>query len=733
MGGSMLSCFSRAFTGNFFGALKRHHLMFRYFVWSYVLFALAACAPERESSFQRVPLPRLAKTEFSPLLPVSQSVESELLSSFFENSPKDVSASLAACAWIEAYPELSLDEARFRMAENLVIHLGGKKIEIHANSANSMETESFLGQISSRAHGAEAGEIYSLNGRIDIAANAIYQFGLTRTLREGEDGRGIPDRARFMRELDEEISKKDLFIGQPFARLKQLILGLGVVDFYKLRNDLITTKIHESLPGVFDHNTREKSQVYRLFHVIPEIVFSNAIRDQFSVLPNLSDNKFALATKLVVLKRMLKNFEKPLPLFVNNSWLAFEKDSRISVNLALSGMLSNKPSEQVCGAVLFNRSLSQLLSLIGYVRPPMIQDSVLKTSRLPEFKKMLNHDQGSVLKSCPIPGVFSTFQEGRNLRLLIDENDLGTTENRDYLLPARIPAIPACDPSVAVAENSWDYLHFSKFYNDSVAGSDEWLALLRAVSQFLVAFNPGAEWWRGDRQFPLMNLQDLNKAALSEGILPYESHALALGIINLAVTQFEKKHLVLMNSAGQEVLSSDDAMALRISQKPRIAGAKGKVATTVYSATLLTEAAFKFGVSFKRLAEWKTTAEKMRSDMEFIKNPEERKLMIADYDGFMQGVFGSIDNLEMLTEESDDSVRSLLSNLQVATALLMSSFVRQKSDGSYGCFAEIENDLDQATEKMIGVCTAEEERRFKVLMRILAKTYQSPLFSRYSE
>lgn len=286
--------------------------------------------------------------------------------------------------------------------------------------------------------------------------------------------------------------------------------------------------------------------------------------------------------------------------------------------------------------------------------------------------------------------------------------------------------------------NSWEYDNYNRPHLGEKASGEDLLNLLHGVSHFLVSFNPGADWWTSDTNvtpFPLAAFDNLAQIKTSGGILPLQSHALSLALVNIAIASIVKEHVVLLDSEGNETTDQDNTMGVRYSDKARTPLSGGTIVTTARNASLALETVLKFSASFERLATWKVGANRhLDDDLSKEPDPKKRDALIKEYSTFVKGMYGSDSNFDRLTSHEEGSMRKKLEKVELALALLGASFAKPEPNGSFSCYNQLVKNLDlrNSEEQKLGKCSEEDEKRWKRVMAQVASLYHSPLFAKFA-
>jgi hypothetical protein len=103
-------------------------------------------------------------------------------------------------------------------------------------------------------------------------------------------------------------------------------------------------------------------------------------------------------------------------------------------------------------------------------------------------------------------------------------------------------------------------------------------------------------------------------------------------------------------------------------------------------------------------------------------------------------MFGSEENLQMLTDSGAASVRSQLKDLKLALALLLNKFAKAEGRDAlgriqYSCYSTLTLDPESGVEFPEGQCSSQRGNRLQSelelwsqAMRLVGRVYQSPLY-----
>jgi hypothetical protein len=567
-------------------------------------------------------------------------------------------------------------------------------------------------------------DIARVNGRVDVAYNPLFQLGLL--LQE------IPDRKKFLELIDEEISNS-------FFRIIPLIAWKALItspfgDVYKERNKLLEDKISEALPGSFD---RRGDRVFLLEEALPNVVLQNGIPTVGMLGPTFDDTKESRIEKNLNLEGILRAYSTPVDLIVSEEWSEVFRLDRLALASSVSAFLRNDPLEQACATVLLHRSFAQMLAVIGMDRLPVKPTSKdPKRYAFPEIAQLLNGKDSSEFMVCPTSGVFA--KDESYIRVSVDFLGSYTKEGPPLDLSRQAKRPELCTPQTAIpfAQAQDSLWPPRRQAIEDLARAEDWLDVLGGFVNFAVAINPGSAWWRSSQNvlgYPLVAFDDINRAKGLGGILPVDAHVLALGLLNLGVPNFLNKHMVYLNSENRfRDMSDSDVIKIRISEDAfdRTKLAPKQVRTTIRSAARLAEMAFKLSNSLWRLDDWLVTArasladEISRSEKGLSSRTVES--ILKEYQDFVEGLFGSEENLLLLVATGDNSIRADLERLKEASAMLMAAFENPQGV----CFASLDLDLSTAVEQGVGECNPAERKEWNYSLSLIADRYQSALFER---
>ena len=708
-----------------------------------VAFGVTACAPRREAR------PRVLIPQMAPLSPADQPASPNTPFQLLELD-SSVPTSITACDRLASLPAPSSELARFRLISDMTTNeKGPSRIQnsdedlerifheiqmAKMQSSTKIPTDGHSASITSVGNNKGLVDLSRLYGRVDIAANPMYQYALLQGTQP------VFDKETFMFEVNKQI--KDSPITLPFLIGYELLLRTGVLNVYNERNRIYQNRIDKSFPGIFldDDSTRVKIR-----ESLPEAIFRNGSPEIAQLTPAPLDSAEAIQKKLQKLNLLGSVYSRPVALFASPKWSDFREDIRINMTVAVRGINSGNSQEQACATVLFHRAMSQMLTIMGFDRPLMQDNPNNNTSRLADFKDWLVDPKGQELRLCPGAGSFVRHEHNITLYREDLENYADTGTANPLLLGKR-PFLPSpCTSNEALdyVKGRMSAVEFNPELSDLASG-DEQLDFISGISYLLMTFNPGANWWLNSATgpgLPLGYVTSLDTYRTSGAILPFETHVLALGLLNVAFNNFADGHVVIIDSDGHETKSMHEAMGVRVSPEDRKNNKTKIVRTSIRSATLMTDMAIKLGATLEQTARWYANARDAVSEqIKHAPNADERKRIEADFSHFIEGVFGSDRILKKLTTTEPGSLREQLDGLRSAGILLTTRFATRKADGSLGCAAEIINDLEKGTETLAGDCSnvdrgqsKSDRRMWSDSLSLVAASTQSPLYTKMAK
>lgn len=608
------------------------------------------------------------------------------------------------------------------------------------------------GNVSLRTRKKGSIDFQNLYGRVHLNDNPLFEYGLLRALSNPETG--LPDRDGFFAALDAEVKKtlcrsiEVIKEGQKKKELKcfertpllflpllgyRALLRIGILDPLKERNKFAREMIANEMPGAYD----TEFKLYKLKETFPDVIVQNGTPYVQVLNPLPTDSDQEIKRKDEDLRKVLAVFARRVPMFRDNTWASFQEDMRWGLSAGIRGMQSVNPIEQACASMIFHRAFAQMLSIKGYDRPPT---KVVKTPKgirrpLAELEELLVHPKGQRLKGCRATGSFT--RRGR-LTQVRDAELSDMSKGSILQLSSQPLPLEACQLS---SSNSMLESLYPDTKNEIAEGAltqfpnaslNQKLEFLSGMSYFMMAFAPGAKWWFGEDALVSYPLSDFASTSVSDmlasgGLMPYESFALSLGFLNLVGNSLIEEHLVYVDEDNKEVARDSDKVAgIRIASVPRKPFEKGSVVTDVRSVMLLVDVVFRLDETLSKMASWYET---------FKRNPDPT-LKAKLY----EGMFGSEENLQMLTDSGAASVRSQLKDLKLALALLLNKFAKAEGRDAlgriqYSCYSTLTLDPESGVEFPEGQCSSQRGNRLQSelelwsqAMRLVGRVYQSPLY-----
>jgi hypothetical protein len=510
---------------------------------------------------------------------------------------------------------------------------------------------------------------------------------------------------------------------------------LGLADVYSKRNEIIQDRINQAFPTAFDAKRRPVD----LRGSFPEALLRNGIPFLARLIPAQGDSREVQQQKLVQLQGVLSAYSRETPVFSDASWKSMADEIEASMNLSLAALGATNSHEQACATVLMHRSFTQLLSVIGFDKSPLLYDEQSGEGYFPSFEKLLDHKEGSTLRACRQA---SYFVDG-SYRRFLTADDLGNfNTGTDYWPLDKHPASTEfCTPQKALPLESWQYNNQDRPASQGVADSDDWFDLIRSSAHFAAALNPGASWWDSNPArmgYPLIKFDSLHNVAQTGGLLPYQAHALGLAVMNVAVSALDRRHLVYMDRDGSEVKDAEKALLIRLSLKARAKGSHQPAITTLRSALTLVDTVLKLRGSFSVVADWQYRGDAyiaaLKADTKV--DAEELAFEEIEYAAIKKGLFGGPDNLQNLTTTQPGKARDIMRRVQIASLMLAGQFAKKQPGGGYSCYTQIKTSFNGdgtlASEERLGECKGDDRRLFKEVFGKVAKLYGSPLFAEYA-
>lgn len=670
----LLSCFDP----------RRPHLFGPLYVLTGAMLVLASCAPQSPVPFE--------PTRLVPFDPVSAAADDDFgegsgrLNKLIEEAYLGGQRrELSACEVLARAPTPRVFEPRFQVLNEFSLR----------TSAEGRRTR------------------LRLDGRVALANNPLYQLAILEV--------EIPDRAEFLRLMDEEIRSYTI-VAHPLLRLGELLFKMNIADVYKKRNEIIQERLSAAFPGMFDPAVN----LHPMDLSLPDALLRNALTDAAA-------RRVESAEANAQRKAVSGLARAPLRVFHADNWDEFGPRFR-EANIAWrDGLVSDDPQENVCAATLAHWNFSQLLEILGQERLP-VQYLPDDRSYVPQFSDLLeSYDQQDYLV-CRQPGMF--VESGHRKFVGAAELEEFSSKTHRWDLSSKLFLYEDCYPSRAKPRSSFGNTTEREHSVQSAAGDqanlEDWLELLHSLSHWIATVSPGSQTWRAStRPYPLIPFDGINAIRSSGGVLPLQAHAAALAMINVSVTALEKKHLVLLDSVGRETTDQQAAAALRLSLEPRNPGSNTTAVTTLKSVVRLTEALLLMRAGLEQTAGWIEAAEREQAIFE-AEEPD--PLLVsqhrADFDRFINGLFGNRKNLDELTESRAGSVRDKVDQLTLASAMLLMKFQKQ-------CAKQIRStptvESPRFVEQFEGTCDATDQHHIDRVAALVGRAFRAPIFFRGGE
>lgn len=563
-------------------------------------------------------------------------------------------------------------------------------------------------------------QISTVMGSVDMGSSPLYQYALL--------SQAIPDKVEFLALVEQEYAKAASFGDQAKMWAARLLLKLGVLNPYSIRNSAIQSKMDAALPGAF----AVQKQKFLFKDSIPGAIFQNGNPGLTVLNSNATDARDSRAAKLQKLTAILNAYARPVKLFSDASWQTFAFEAKSSLSLSLRGLLSKDLRQQSCATVLLHRSFAQLLTVMGYNRSPTNALAGQQRSVLPDVPQMLVSETSQNFAVCPTQGSF--LKDGKHVLLSRDDISVGGGSGGSYFYIGSQPYVAgACSRDKAVGFGT-NFTAGEGAPGVNASGS-AFLAFAEGVANFMVAFNPGAPWWHRPENnigFPLSPFESMERIKTSGAILPTDAHALALGFLSLSFQTLTDRYLMFVDADNKEVHDTSAAAGVRVSEQDRVASSPGVVQTNIKAAASLLEIALKFSNSLLELSDWKTQAESYLSD-ELKSEPDARRrsALRTDYQNFIDSMFGDQANLDKVTASGPSSLREQLNDLQLVAAVLAAKFALHTKTG-VDCAEDIWTNPQTGEERISGKCTEQEKKDWKYALSLAGQAFHSPLFLKLS-
>ncbi len=572
-----------------------------------------------------------------------------------------------------------------------------------------------------------------LQGRVDMSQSPLYEYSLVSQME-------LPNEEQILKMVDDEIFKSPIKF--PFILTFRLGLMTGVVNPFTVRNNKVVDTVNDAFPGAFESSEllTGKREVFPLHKSFPEALINNGVPAFATLLPTPQDSREDLIRKEKAFRAVLEAFTAQLPLFVGQSWSDWRFDMRRSLSVAIRWIQTSQADEQACASVLMHRSMAQMLSVMGYDKVPTV--AINGGHALPKLETLLGQKSGLKVKVCPRGGSFVL----KDKLLKLSEADLSSySPDKKYFNLTKTPSDAGlCTTAESVLVDSPQYKSWVGQKVDQFAGFSELMEFTSALHYFVAGFNPGSPWWFSDlgtTPLPLSQFKDLKSIPSEGGLLPFKAYALSLGLMQIGAQNLQHEHLLYLDRDGKEA-KIDNAIGIRLSVEPLSAVRKSgthKVLSKLRSVALLAEMAVKLSRTLEMLDMWRDESAR-RLDQEIVQEPNQdnQEKIRREYDDFINGLFGNASNLDLLVNNGPGSLRAQLAKLRLASAMLLSSFVKENPDGSITCFDSIETNYANGVEKKIGTCSSDmlgyapsDKRIFIEAIQLLAYDFQSPIFKSY--
>ncbi len=561
----------------------------------------------------------------------------------------------------------------------------------------------------------------SMEGSIRLDENPFYEMALMAQSTE------LPNRQEFIKLAEEELKASPI-------RLLGL-LGLktawitGALNPYDQRNLIIRGRLNTAFPGLFASAAEEE-----MSESLTDVLIRNSL-PTIELLAGLpGDSRNQLAAKEELLKLIFKRYQRLLPLFPGGSWNSYFEDSRWSLSLALRSLKSPDLIQQACGSALLQRAFAQMISIMGYDRPP-----VEANGGLIPMERFLMHPESTYFRGCIAPGSF--IRRGRYAKLIQNDKRSDFIDNK----PGRESTLRLADAprtletcthrrSIPILADTPERMRSDIPAPRGYADLHSKISMAGAAGYYFMALNPGASWWR-TRNSTLLSIPFTNfKGGIPAlraggGYLASQSLALSLGLINLILPDIEAHHLVMIDADRKETDIDDKILGIRLSNEIHKKGSGGIIESRVETVSLFAELVFKFHEALKDLASWKTEADrwvKIRSEAE--RHPDYRLMIKNDYETFIKSLFGDPQNLQDLVETGPESARKQIDDLRLALALHLARFSVKKAEGGATCYASLVTNLDTGVEEGFGTCTAAQYEVWHRTMQLVGTAFNSPIY-----
>lgn len=657
-----------------------------------ILVLFSSCGIQKEKTKDRSFVSELG-TSPNPISP------EQISEPIMRNLPNDLLKNYGACRWLKTIKERG-GSGRFRIIQNVEL----PKKEFWEVWKKPIQYEDLFDR---NTHNIR---FENLNAKTDIGGNNLYQFALAYFT-----DKSIPNSAEFFKLFDERMFS-NIMTFPGFLALRTL-LTLGIVNSVDARNKQIQKEVQKIFPGIFKDPKIGTMQASFL---------NPLIRNGTSQITRLSpwiEGSLSVEKREEKFWRIFQSYSAPLNLFSKSTWAGMIGDFQNSLSVAIDSWNSIDPEEQACANILFQRSQAQLLSIMGHDRPGFWEDSNAN-SWLFNVPDLLTARDSTKIRVCPTPGSFAKL--GRRAFIALDDFAIDPSKRPAPIKITKGPyAAPPC--TAPIARDSREYSQFKgeALSSQLVGQGNDLIDFLSATSQYVIAMNPGAPWWR-NRKYPLVDLTGLDSLEKSGGILPSVSYALSLGLTYLGLERVLDSHLIFVDSQNRRTSNQDAAFGVRISHQSDNNKNLEIVVSDAKATLRMTELAFKFYESFEHLAFW---------NEQQLANFDGNTAALEAYKAKIKSLFASESNFKKIIGQDAGGALPQLKRLQLATSLLLTKFAKKLPDGTYTCYTKLQTHLQTGDEIATGDCRKEDKeahKLFKNISAILAKKYSSPLFADFA-
>lgn len=701
----------------------------QFFVRAFLVLSFCeSCAPQRKAERERAP-------ELRPVLniPVKLSgrelTSEEIINYFFSSSGNQ-----NACDRLYSIPEGSSNSARFRILESAEITPGSNidsSGRVTGNSctwicANPLN----YGSTNCRLCKEAPLDLVKIMGRVGIGSHPIYEIALQNV--------DLPSRETFMQLVSKERDKYGVVLWIFFETYKTL-MDLNFSNAMAIRNKIIQERMDRAFPGAFSAEGRPSDMKDSLSLAL----IVNALPNYPNFLTLAWDSEKDRKAKKAVMARVVSALTRPLPYFFSDSWTDFSTDAVASINASMKSLQTSDPVQHACAMTLLHRNFAQMIRIIGYPRlPTMVNEKTQTTFFEVPFSQLLGEETGTKLAVCPAPGSFYS----RGTRLLLGESKLADySSSRDPIeMSGKIEPLRICARKNAKVYSDDELQNIAFGSPSRSATAEDNLAMMKVLSHQLTAFNPGATWWaKSYVGYPLGEFSDFDTIEKSGSVLPYQYHALALGLLQISLNAMLDHHVVQVDASFKETKNAKEVIGIRLSSLSRKIGSATPVQTTLEAALAMTEVAFKAGAYLRQLPKWKSAHNRFyESQYASLSGASEKYNYKKMNDNFINGLFGATKNLKLLVGEvklpNGVQIQDQLDQLKVASAMLLATFAI-KAPGStddkphFTCATKIVTHVNEGGEEKLGLCNAAQDKAWKKTFAWLADIYQSPLFASYAK